>query len=467
MNIKWGCAALAVVGTAIMLNTQGCFAAIEGDIELLKVIADGYEENLAKLKTWAGKANIISSTSTGIGQGAMRRREKYKAEFLLNREMDAVRWRWFCLEEFDAKTKRWRSSELNPIFGMTKGDCDYVLFFQGHAVQDAPRSLNIYRRDGWPSHFEGIGFDPLHILAKEIYPDVIGQLRGYHRLGGTMKSKGSITQEGDIVTLQTGGNYEDYGKIVTRFVFDLSKGCCLREYFTSSARSQTHWELDYEKIADVFVMKSVSHVYKDNHAKSERSATLTSSMVNCPAGEIEFLLGTLNLRPGDRIRDTRTNLMYIFGEKGATEADMPPKMLASLVNKTLPDFQGIKVDLAPDQAKDNIMLVCFFDMQQRSSRNCITQLAKQTESLKEKGLAVVAIHVSNIDENTLNEWVKKNNIPFPVGMIQDDEEKTRFNWGVKSLPWLILTDRSHVIHAEGFGFDNLDNMIDEMNNVAL
>ena len=90
---------------------------------------------------------------------------------------------------------------------------------------------------------------------------------------------------------------------------------------------------------------------------------------------------------------------------------------------------------------------------------------KQAEQLEEKGVTVIAVQTSQVDKNTLNEWVKKNNIPFPLGMIQDDEEKTRFNWGVKSLPWLILTDRSHVIRAEGFGFDNLDNIIEEMNNV--
>lgn len=30
---------------------------------------------------------------------------------------------------------------------------------------------------------------------------------------------------------------------------------------------------------------------------------------------------------------------------------------------------------------------------------------------------------------------------FPVGIIQENAEKTRLNWGVKALPWLILTDK--------------------------
>ena len=46
-------------------------------------------------------------------------------------------------------------------------------------------------------------------------------------------------------------------------------------------------------------------------------------------------------------------------------------------------------------------------------------------------------------------------------LIQGDEEETRFNWGVKSLPWLILTDSKHIVVAEGFGLDSLDDKIQQ------
>lgn len=87
------------------------------------------------------------------------------------------------------------------------------------------------------------------------------------------------------------------------------------------------------------------------------------------------------------------------------------------------------------------------------------QLAKEAEQLKEKRIAVVAIQASKVDENTLNEWVKENNIPFQIGIVQGDEEKTSFVWGVKSLLWLILTDREHVVTAEGFAVNELAKKI--------
>ena len=38
-------------------------------------------------------------------------------------------------------------------------------------------------------------------------------------------------------------------------------------------------------------------------------------------------------------------------------------------------------------------------------------------------------------------------------------EKTRFDWGVRSLPWLILTDKENIVRAEGFSINELDERI--------
>ncbi len=44
-------------------------------------------------------------------------------------------------------------------------------------------------------------------------------------------------------------------------------------------------------------------------------------------------------------------------------------------------------------------------------------------------------------------------------MVQADEEKIRFAWGVRSLPWLILTDKNHIVQAEGFNINELNDKI--------
>ena len=45
-------------------------------------------------------------------------------------------------------------------------------------------------------------------------------------------------------------------------------------------------------------------------------------------------------------------------------------------------------------------------------------------------------------------------------MTEKLEEKVRFSWGVKFLPWLILTDKERIVQAEAFGLGELDDRIE-------
>ncbi|MBN2182385.1 MAG: carboxypeptidase regulatory-like domain-containing protein [Sedimentisphaerales bacterium] len=135
-----------------------------------------------------------------------------------------------------------------------------------------------------------------------------------------------------------------------------------------------------------------------------------------------------------------------------------PKQPPSLVGKSLPELKNLNIGQLPDTT-DKIILVCFFDMQQRPSRNCIIQLNKRIQELEEKGITVAAVQASKIEKEKLNDWIEENDISFRIGMIKDDEEKTRNNCGVQSLPWLILTDNEHIVKEEGFSIDALDEKI--------
>jgi hypothetical protein len=131
-----------------------------------------------------------------------------------------------------------------------------------------------------------------------------------------------------------------------------------------------------------------------------------------------------------------------------------------LTGKALPTFDDLGVDFTAEQVKSKPILICFWDMNQRPSRNCIRRLAEQAEQLKQKGITVVAVHISKVDESKLDEWVKNTNITFPVGRVRSDEEKIRFKWGVRSLPWLILTDPKHVVTAEGFAVSEMGEKLE-------
>jgi peroxiredoxin len=185
-----------------------------------------------------------------------------------------------------------------------------------------------------------------------------------------------------------------------------------------------------------------------------------------PAGQYDLYYSILIEEVG-RFRDNERPLP-ITVESGKAYNDLILEMdsrgqlsmcPSSLVDKVLPDLKTLGINHLSADLTGKRILVCFWDINQRPSRRCMTQLAKQAEQFRNKGLTVIAVHASKIDQEVLNQWIKKYNIPFPVGMVQSDTEKTRFAWGVKSLPWLILTDSKHIIRAEGFVLTELDDKI--------
>jgi len=135
---------------------------------------------------------------------------------------------------------------------------------------------------------------------------------------------------------------------------------------------------------------------------------------------------------------------------------------ASLVGRAIPDFKALNLSPLPADTNNEVLIICFFDMNQRPSRNCMQQLNKRAEELKTKDIVVVATQASKIEENTLRDWIKDQSISFPVGMVQSGEKEVRFIWGVKSLPWMILADERHVVRAEGFGLDTFDDQIEAL-----
>jgi hypothetical protein len=217
-----------------------------------------------------------------------------------------------------------------------------------------------------------------------------------------------------------------------------------------------HYLSNYREVAPDcwFPMKQSYEIYEPDregkyYLKTRRDMEIAKIQVN---EKLHREMFQIELKEGVEVIDNRSGqrIKYIYK--------------APLIGKVFPSLKVTNINLDHKKVADKLMLFCFFDIEQRPSRNYLRQLNKKSDDLKEKNVVVLAIHASKIQEKTLNEWVKKNNIPFLIGIIEDDEEKTRFNWGIKSLPWLILTDHEHIVTAEGFGLDELDTMIKELKN---
>jgi hypothetical protein len=191
--------------------------------------------------------------------------------------------------------------------------------------------------------------------------------------------------------------------------------------------------------------------------------------VSIPAGE--FSIKALGIYDGIRISDNRTGRegAYIYSQAGGekllqelekiSEENIIPESIKSLAGKKLPDITTLGLELPLSDINNKRLLVCFFDYEQRPSRNCVMQLSTRAQELKAQGVEIVAIQASKIDKSTLDEWIKESNISMSVGMVEKDAEQVLLKWSVKALPWLILTDAEHKITAEGFAVTELDGKI--------
>ncbi|HUW19986.1 MAG TPA: redoxin domain-containing protein [Sedimentisphaerales bacterium] len=184
----------------------------------------------------------------------------------------------------------------------------------------------------------------------------------------------------------------------------------------------------------------------------------------CPSYEDEHTSHPVGRFPAELLsrQKNEAGAVTIFKPTHQPNIDLPKA--PSLVGKPLPELANFKIELSPGDVNNRMVLVCFLDMNQRPSRHLAAQLAEKSKAIKQKGVTVVGVQASRVDGRELDDCVKKYNITFPVGVIEGDEEKTRFNWGVKSLPWLILTDREHIIRAEGFGIGELDEKAGGLSN---
>lgn len=132
----------------------------------------------------------------------------------------------------------------------------------------------------------------------------------------------------------------------------------------------------------------------------------------------------------------------------------------TLMGKAIPDFDDITTEFSREQAQGKSLLICFWDYDVRPSRNCVLELNKRAADLKQKGIETLIIQIAKTDRQTINNWLKEYEIKLITGSAGENESKIRYNWAIKSLPWLILTNKSHAVIEEGFGISELDEKID-------
>jgi len=132
----------------------------------------------------------------------------------------------------------------------------------------------------------------------------------------------------------------------------------------------------------------------------------------------------------------------------------------TLIGKAIPAFEDLGVELVNYRIKSKIMVVCFWEMNQRSSRHCISTLNKIKEDLASKNIVFVCVDTSSESKLKALAWLKGQKIDFHhVGKVVGDNEKVLSKWGVDGYPWVIVTDASHVVRAQGIEIGEMEEVI--------
>ncbi len=224
-----------------------------------------------------------------------------------------------------------------------------------------------------------------------------------------------------------------------------------------------HWMSDYREVAAPpvagwFPMSQGYELYgRDTNGEPCLEARRELKVLHVRVNEkLPDGLFQIELKKGVQVVDSRSGRTTRY-----TYEPEPPQ----LIGKVLPDLEDILVGASLEQARNGKTLVCFWDVEQRPSRHFIKKLAEQAKNLAEQDVTIVAVQASKAEQSAiggLDEWLEKNNIPFLVCQAGGDVEAIKYSWGVRSLPWLILTDRKGVVSAEGFGLNELATRIADL-----
>lgn len=448
--------------SVLSLTSQTCLAIIKGDVELLKTVALQHKSNFESILTLKGEAFEESTSTRGDWYEYM---IKYKCTFAYDQLRDAVRWN---KEPQECRRIEHGEPQLDFI-GMDSHynstmfkDGTYFNYF-GYGQPDDKNKVFYDLVIGEPEMAKGMQghcLDPRYFLSYPGGSTIYSRLMLLYNHANDKNEIGrSVKREGDLVILQ----YSPDETRTSREVYDLSVRGNMVEYYSKTPTVEITRNYTYEKKSGVRILKSfmrttLNHRKNGEISKWTRKIDWTNSVVNVPFKEDEFTIEKLGVKHGDKISDHRINRGYRYD---GVLAEVPPKP-QTLIGKQLPQTDGFGIPLTPDRTKDKIVLFCFWDMKQRSARQCVQELANKTDDLKKKGVLIVLIHASPADPNAMNQWMTKFKIFSPCGVITGDSikvETIRNKWGVRGLPWLILTDKNHIVRAEGFSINELDERI--------
>jgi hypothetical protein len=170
-------------------------------------------------------------------------------------------------------------------------------------------------------------------------------------------------------------------------------------------------------------------------------------------GTVSFSVWFQELQTSVQAKAGDTNVVVVLKPRSVQSEPEKPRR-ASLVGKALPALATVNLP-SDAAAPGKPLLVYLFDCEQRPSRQAIRLLTEQTESLRQKGVAVLGIQATVVTSESFDRWKEANPLPFKIGRITAKSAASTWATEADSLPWLILVNSQGCVAAEGFSLDDL------------
>ena len=133
------------------------------------------------------------------------------------------------------------------------------------------------------------------------------------------------------------------------------------------------------------------------------------------------------------------------GDSGPKKAKVP---------KVVPDFSLTSLDGQPitrDSLKGKVVLLDFWATWCAPCRAAIPHLITLYKTYKEQGLEVIGVSLDQGGQSDVEEFVKRNHIPYPIAMGANNSITK--DLGISSLPTIILLSKEPSIEFKVVGFN--------------
>ncbi len=234
---------------------------------------------------------------------------------------------------------------------------------------------------------------------------------------------------------------------------------------------ETYEVLSFERYGDIWFPKqyktfSDTNTY-GNPRSDERTFTIRKALFNPDHEAIN------SFKPDDIPNGAKVDVPGVDGisfawkdgkivDSEGHEIDPYNLKKVSLIGKPMPVLRKfLLVNIDSKFIENKRILICFWDMENKKSIDYIKRLNERTEAFLDRDIYIVFINakIEPVLDNTLDRWVSENKILPPMGASRYDLNVLGNICGVQSFPWLILTDKNHIVSDEGLSLTELDEKI--------